>query len=208
MNVGRPYGAVVGFLLSPIGVPTFAAASIATALIFWWTAGLALAPWSMSGGLLIWAGIYLYRVARFIARRVVSTIYRQPVRKARSFKFLGLVTLSGLMIGTMFPLRVMLFLHRGAFERVAVHYYEEAPLLHPPPAPTRIGLYAVQKVTVTPRYVFIETEGQVRVCYAPNGPPYIEYRRWWLRDPPWYVDAHFESQILASPIRSVLNMMR
>src|SRR5438132_7543943 len=77
MNAGRPMGRVASFWFSPVGWPTYLAASAATAAVFWWTAALPSASLAMELSLLSWLAIYAYRLARLIARRIIAAIYRQ-----------------------------------------------------------------------------------------------------------------------------------
>ena len=207
MNVGRTHGGFVRFLLTPVGRPTRSVAVVATILVFWWTAGLGFASWAMALGLLTWAGVYLYRLGRFVMRLVVATYYRQPFQKGPRYRFLLLITLSGLMIWTRLPLRVMFFLHRPAFDRVARFYYEQAPMHYPPAPPGWIGLYPVKSIGVFANGVEIRIWEGVRVLYLPHDSTYLYLREGdcAVINPPWYVSREPEAQILSNPVRRLAN---
>jgi hypothetical protein len=200
MDCSRPHGAVVGAILSPIGAPTIAVATAATVAIFWWTAALPFARIAMPVGLLTWAAVYLYRIVRFVARRVAAAIYRHPKRSRPRRVFMLLIVLTGLMIWTRFPLRVMFWLHRPAFDRLARHYYEEVPFLNQPAPPKHVGLYPIMSAVATPHGVFVNIDRDLEVCYLPDADLPYPARRWHYLGGEWYFDGGYESDLLVRPV--------
>jgi hypothetical protein len=209
MNVGRPYGRVGAFLLSPVGRPTHLAGSLAMFAVFWWTAALPYSMTAMKLALAGWFAIYVYRGARVVTRLVARRIYRQPRRRhKRSFVMLALITLCGLMIWTRLPLRIMFAFHKSGLEEVARHHYEKVPMeRHDPPLRDRVGLYPIDLVYVDVHGAAVCTRGDGQFRYDVDAEPWeYPYPGSVHLGGPWHYHA-LESQILGRPVGYVLYLL-
>ena len=91
---------------------------------------------------------------------------------------------------------VIFRLSRPAMDRLAIRYYQELPLISPPPPPGRVGLYPLQGIDVYPRGVWMHIDRTVSFYYAPDGLlPYTS--DCWVRlSGDWYIDTRYEGVVL------------
>jgi hypothetical protein len=113
-----------------------------------------------------------------------------------------LIFLSGLMVWTGFPFCLVFALHRPAFDRMAVLYYEKLPMNPVPPPPRRVGLYTIESVRADPHGVTVYTHDWVALRYDADAPPSQAWYDRWLMGK-WSASRNFESDAVRHPFEFV-----
>lgn len=134
----------------------------------------------------LWIGVYCARLGHACMVSMVCWVYRQPRPPLQRHWWLPLCLwgVSGLMMVTCLPARVVLSLGRPWMTQQARHLYEQVPMLDPPPGPIWVGPYRVSHFRIDPSGVTFHLWKESRLCYEADG-------SWQLRGFPGWDGASF-----------------